>query len=335
MKLTFTAILACCLVWGAYAGPNSQQEKPDENPSNWTTGHAIGLNLSQVGLKNWSAGGDPSISFVIHGKYDANLVKNRHQWSNSLQGEWGMLRVKGENFRKNADFVAANTKYGFQIDKVTTDEEGKALPGHWFLTVAAGARSQFSKTFTYDGDGNKTGTISKFASPLLLNYSLGIDYKPNAFFSLYMSPLAARHIIVADDAIALQNLHGNNFKNVNNFFGAEIVASYSQQVYPKVAKRVPAEEGGDANAIFLASKVSLFKDYLNGPIENIDVDWQTSVNIKVARYISASVFLHMIWDWDVDTDSETAGVQRAVQFKDVIGVGVAYTIAGKKPNLNK
>lgn len=335
MKRLLTILLALCTTTFLYAGNTEKEEKPDDNPTNWVTGHSIGLNLSQVGLKNWSAGGDPSISFIAYGNYHATMTKNRHVWAAVVEGEWGMLRVKGEEFRKNSDYVAAETKYGFQIDQLIQDEEGKNLPGKWYLTVLAGTKSQFSKTYTYDSDGNRDNTISRFASPITVNYSLGIDYKPNAFFSLYMSPLSAKHIIVKSDIIAAKNIHGNNGQNINSFFGASIVAKYNQQVYPKPANRIDPNEGGDANAIFLSSQLGLFRDYLAGPAENIDVDWQTTVKIKVARYISASVFMHMIWDYDVDTDSETVGIQRNLQFKNVIGVGLAYTIGGKKPNLNK
>ena len=335
MRNLYLTILGVCMIGFVFASTPEKTAKPDENPTNWTTGHGIGLNISQVGLKNWSAGGDPSISFVLNGKYDAKMTKGRHMWDNHIHGEWGMLRIIGEEFRKNADYVAAETKYGFQIDKVVQDEEGKDLPGKWYMSVMAGAKSQFSKTYAFDDDGEKVNTLSKFASPVTVGYSLGIDYVPNPHFSLFMSPLAAKHIIVSNDAIAAMNLHGNNFKNVNNFFGAALIATYNQQVYPKPANRISPDDGGDANAIFLSSRLGLFRDYLNGPAENIDVDWQTSVNIKVARYITASVFLHMIWDYDVDTVSVTDGVQRNMQFIDVIGVGIAYTLAGKKPNLNK
>jgi hypothetical protein len=335
MRNLYLTILGVCVFGIVSAGNTESNDRPDENPTNWETGHAIGINMSQIGLKNWSAGGDPSISFIVHGMYSAKMSKNKHVWENNLAGEWGMLKIKGDDFRKNADFVAANTKYGFQIDKVVQDAEGANLPGKWFMSVQAGVQSQFSKTYAYDGDGNQDFTRSKFASPITVNSSIGIDYKPNAFFSLYMSPVAGKQIIVANDAIAARNLHGNNFKNVNNFFGATAIATYTQQVYPKAGNRIAAEDGGDANAVFLGSKLTLFKDYLNGPAQNIDVDWQTSVNVKVARFITASVFMNMIWDYDMDTDSGTDGVQRNVQIKDVIGVGVAYTVGGKKPNLNK
>jgi hypothetical protein len=267
--------------------------------------------------------------------YTAKVTKNKNVWSTKLSGEWGMLRIKGEEFRKSADFVAAETKYGYQIDKVVQDEEGKNLPGKWYLSVLAGAKSQFSKTYAFDGDGNKLGTQSRFSSPITVDYSLGVDYNPNPYFSLYLSPLAAKHIIVKSDRIAALNLHGNGGKNINSFFGATAVATYNQQVFPKKENRILPEDGGDANAIFLGSKLTLFKDYLNGPAQNIDVDWQTSITMKIARYLSASVFMHMIWDYDVDTDATTPDLQRKVQFKDVIGVGVAYTIGDKVPNRNK
>lgn len=335
MKYFYLLILCFGLVSVSFANSNKSDDKPDENPTNWTTGHSIGLNLSQIGLKNWSAGGDPSISFIFQGSYNAKMVKNKHMWQANMGGEWGMQKIKGDDFVKNADFIEVGTKYGFQIDKVVQDEEGNDLPGKWFLAAGVDARSQFSNTWELDDDDERDYVISKFANPITINYGIGIDYHPCESFSLFMTPVSAKHIIVTDDEIAALNRHGNNFENVANFFGATVIATYDQQVYPKPANRIAEEDGGDPNAVFLSSKIRIFKDYLAGPAKNIDVDWETSIKVKVAKYISASVFTHLIWDYDVDTDTDVDGVQRAVQFKDVIGVGIAYTISGKKPNLNK
>ena len=335
MRNLYLTILGLCMIGLVSGGTPEVSEKPDENPSYWKTNQGIGLNLSQVGLKNWSAGGDPSISFIISAYLQAKMIKHKHLWEADLSGEWGMLRIKGEDFRKNADFVAVSTKYGFQIDKLVQDEEGKDLPGKWYMTILTGVKSQFSKTYAHNDDGDRINTQSRYSSPITINYSLGFDYAPNPHFSLFISPVAAKQIIVKSDRIAELNLHGNNSKNINNFFGATVVATYKQQVYPKPANRIAKEDGVDPNAVFLNSKLALFRDYLNGPAENIDVDWQTSVTVKVARFISASVFTHLIWDYDVDTDASEDGMQRNLQFKNVIGVGVAYTIGDKEPNLNK
>lgn len=300
--------LAFCTTAFAQAPPSKTAsavgEEIDKLPDGWTTGGTGSLTFNQVGLKNWSAGGDPSISFLLASNYDAKLRKGKHLWQNTISADYGIQKIKGDPFRKNSDRIEALSKYGLQVDK-----EGK-----WYVATLFNAKSQFSKTFSFDPDGNKTGVISRWASPITLEYSIGVDYVPNEYFSLYMSPLASKWIIVTNDSIALLNLHGNNSKNVNTQVGALAVASYKQEVYKNVT---------------IGTTLKLYKDYLKGPAQNLDVDWQTNIGLKVNKYISANVFLHLIWDYDTDTDGATAGIQRSVQFKDVIGVGFSYSFQGK------
>lgn len=285
------------------ASAKDDQKTLAEKAEGWTHGGAGSLTFNQVGLKNWSAGGDPSISFLLAGGYNVDMKKGKHLWQNRFTAEYGIQKIKGQDFRKNADNLTLFSKYGFQIDK---NEK-------WFFATLMNFRSQFSKTFTYV-DNVKDKEISRFASPAIIEFSIGIDYIPNDKFSLYMSPVAAKWIVVADDAIAAMNIHGNNFENVNTQIGALAVASYNHQVHKNV---------------LLNSRLSLYKDYLNGPAQNIDIDWQTNIGLKVTKFISANVFVHLIWDYDVDTNPELAGVQRALQFKDVIGVGFSYSFQAK------
>ncbi|MEZ5010039.1 MAG: DUF3078 domain-containing protein [Chitinophagales bacterium] len=308
LYLTFVGIFIVAMLSAQptdkLASGKADKKVAAEKPEGWTHGGTGSLTFNQVGLKNWSAGGDPSISFLLAAGYNADMKKGKHIWQNRLSTEFGIQKIKGQSFRKNADNLELFSKYGFQID-----ENEK-----WYFATLLNFRSQFSETFTFDGDGNKTGTISKFASPAILEYSIGIDYVPNDKFSLYMSPIAAKWIFVADDAIAALNLHGNQGENVNTQVGALAVAAYKHQVHENVT---------------LGSTLKLYKDYLAGPAQNIDVDWQTNIGLKVTKFISASVFMHLIWDYDVDTNSEVAGMQRNLQFKDVIGVGFSYSFQAK------
>ncbi len=281
-----------------------KSENADKVDEGWTKGGTGAITFNQIGLKNWSAGGDPSISFLFALAYYADLKKGKHLWQNRANGQYGLQKVKGESFRKNTDILEFSSKYGYQIAE------------KWYFATLLSFRSQFSKTYEFDGDGNKIEPeISKFASPAIVEYSIGFDFVPNEIFNLYLSPVAARFIIVADDDIAAMNLYGNDFKNVNTAVGALAVANYKQEVFKNVT---------------IGSTLKLYKDYLNGPAQNIDVDWQTNIGLKVNDYISASLFIHLIYDYDVDTQADNATFDRNVQFKNVLGVGFAYNFGDKK-----
>lgn len=277
-----------------------------ENPEGWKIGGTGSLTFNQVGLKNWAAGGDPSISLLGVVNAYADYKYGKHLWQNRLGLEYGTQKIKDQAIRKNSDRIEFFSKYGYAVSK------------KWYASAYANLRTQMSPTFEYDADGNKLKTISKFANPMIIDGAIGMDYIPNQYLSIFMSPLATKMIFVANDEIALMNLHGNEFNNFRFELGATAIIAYKQEVLKNVN---------------VQSVLKVFKDYKNGPAQNIDIDWQNTIGLKVNKFLSAAVFTHMIWDYDQLIPQFEGGVQtgvaRKLQFRNVIGIGLAYTMEKK------
>ncbi len=75
--------------------------------------------------------------------------------------------------------------------------------------------------------------------------------------------------------------------------------------------------------ITLTTKLSLFSNYANNP-QNIDVNWETLLELKVNKFISATISTHLLYDDDVSITDSKGKVGPRTQFKEVIGVGFAY-----------
>lgn len=297
------------------------EKKMKENPDGWKVGGTGSLTFNQVGLKNWAAGGDPSISFLFLATPYADFKSGKHLWQNRLGAEYGLQKIRKEPFRKNSDRLELFTKYGYQIS-----DNGK-----WYVGAYANLKSQFTNTRDYAAANNPI--ISKFANPLYVETALGIDYIPNDKFSLFISPIAAKMTIVSDDSIAIRNLYGNDVNptdgKIQNFraeAGISAIATYKQEVVKNVT---------------VLSTLKLYKDYLHtvdykgdnaNVFADIDMDWQTTIGMKVNKYITANVFTHLIWDNDMatpdyDDNDVVTGNSAKIQFKDVIGVGLSYSMA--------
>jgi hypothetical protein len=48
---------------------------------------------------------------------------------------------------------------------------------------------------------------------------------------------------------------------------------------------------------------------------NIDVNWEVMVNLKANKFLTTSIFTHLIYDHNIIKET---------QFKEVLGVGVSY-----------
>jgi hypothetical protein len=79
----------------------------------------------------------------------------------------------------------------------------------------------------------------------------------------------------------------------------------------------------------------LFNNYTDKNLanrKNIDLNWETAVNMKVNQYIAASLIIHLIYDDDIDipVTRTVDGVQvnttsgPKLQFKQALGVGFSY-----------
>ena len=77
------------------------------------------------------------------------------------------------------------------------------------------------------------------------------------------------------------------------------------------------------------TKVDLFSNYLHNP-QNIDVNWQVLIAMKVNKYITTTLSTHLIYDDDIDisvddnNDGVTDAIGPRIQFKEAFGLGFNF-----------
>ena len=313
MKKLFLPLLALLTGWSSVtaqvdkAKTKDDEKKIVENPDGWKLGGTGSLTFNQVGLKNWAAGGDPSFSLLGVVNAYADYKYKKHLWQSRLGLEYGTQKNRGQNIRKNSDRLEIFSKYGYQVSE------------KFYVSTYANLRTLMAPTFEYDADGAKTQKISQFASPLFLEGAIGMDYIPNKYLSIFASPFATKMIIVSNDQIAALDRHGAFGKSFRYELGASAIISYKQEVMKNVN---------------IQSVARIFKDYRRGPAQNIDIDWQNTIGLKVNNFLSAAIFTHLIWDYDqlipvFDDQGAQTGSARKLQFRNVIGVGLAYSLEKK------
>ena len=83
--------------------------------------------------------------------------------------------------------------------------------------------------------------------------------------------------------------------------------------------------------ISLDSKLDLFTNYAHNP-QNIDIDWEVLLTMKINKYISANVSAHAIYDDDIlvplyrtiDGVKTKVGTGKRIQFKEILSLGFSY-----------
>ncbi len=304
-KLTLVMFL-CIIAVNIYAQDETVKDlkkasekgiKKDPNdtiPKIWKVGGQYALNVSQGSLSNWAAGGDEfslSLNSVLN--LYAFYKKDRHSWDNTFDFNLGYVKTTSLGSRKNDDRFDLLSKYGYALNSK--------------LNVAGlfNFRSQFFDGFTYDNNG--VGVFSStFLSPAYILLSPGLDYKPVDGLSIFVSPITVRWTIVQDDSLSAKGSYGvDPGHHSNTEFGAFLSINYFKEFNKVVSYK---------------GRLDLFSNYKNNP-QNIDVYFTNVLNVKLAKILTLSYGLDMIYDDDVRIfgDNRTSA---ALQVKSLLGLGV-------------
>jgi hypothetical protein len=273
----------------------------------WDKGASGNFLLNQSSLSNWQAGGQSSLSGAINLGFYANHYSKKWRWANRLDLGYGRQWQSGLDV-KTDDRIELNSR----LDRL--------LSKNWSVSANLTFRTQFTEGFEKPED---SVPISNFLAPAYTLAGLGFTYSPSASFSVFMSPATVKHTYVNDQRLADQGAYGLEGAELNSE-GVAIAGSASKN---------RLEIGAYINAYYkqklmeniqFESKLDLYSNYLNNP-QNIDVNWENVFMMKVNRYVTVNLVLHLIYDDDIKfTDSEGTGPR--TQFRQSLGLGLSYSL---------
>jgi len=274
----------------------------ESDTSYWSDAGKFGISFSQVGLSNWAAGGDPSVSFNGLFSYSLKYEKEPHLWISKLDASYGAQRIgrDGEPFKKTDDNLIFTTRYGYQISN------------KWYASILGDFRTQFYKGYSYENDTSIL--ISTFMAPGYSKIGVGFSYNhtfsENEFFSLTFAPLNGKSTFVRDDTLSAHGAFGVEPGEKFLFQGG---MDLSMSLNKELMKNVT-----------LTTSLSLFSQFTN--LDAIDVNWDMLIWFKINEYLAANISTQLIYDEDVTIiDSEGNQVNSLVQFKEVLGLGLTLT----------
>lgn len=274
----------------------------DENKSPWIYGGNFTLTFNQVSLTNWVAGGENSISGNAGILLTANYHKGSNKWDNTLDLGYGLVQQGNEDIvKKNEDKIDFSSQFG----RRATDK--------WFYSALFGFKSQFDKGYNYPDVDN---AISDFMAPAYLMLSAGMDYKPNDKFSVLLAPITGRMTVVNDKALSDIGA-----------FGVEPGSTSRTEMGGFV--KVNYKDSFIKEKLMVRSRLELFSNYIEKP-ENVDVNWELVLDMKISSYITARFQMLMIYDDDakigIDStgDGEIDKYVAKLQIKELVGIGFSY-----------
>lgn len=268
----------------------------------WKFNGVTSLNVSQLSLSNWAAGGENSLSGNALVKLSADFDDGTLNWDNDLHLGFGLIRQGDDPTRKSDDKLDLSSKFGYRASK------------NWFYSGLLSFKTQFIEGYDNPGEDDRT-KISNWLAPGYLNISAGMDLKPNDNFTMLIAPVSTKMTLVMDDDLSAAGSFGlDPGETIRAEFGSYIKLGYKKEILKNV---------------LLDTKLDFFSNYFENP-QFVDVNWDMLLTFKVNELISATLITQLIYDRDIEFGFDTTGdgihdtFEPRVQFKELFGLGLTY-----------
>lgn len=272
---------------------NIYANKKQKKDSLWKTGGDYSLVISQTALSNWASGGESSLASNARFNLFSNFKNDKSIWDNKLELGFGLQKHGEQGLKKIDDKFYLSSTYGRKAIK------------NWYYTFAISLKTQFANGFKYP---DKTKVISRFFAPAYIVMSFGIEYKPNEFFSLNIAPLSSKTTIVTMKELSDAGAFGlEPGKTVRAEFVGSLKMIYKQEVMKNIE---------------LNTKIEMLSNYKYSA-ENVDVDWEVFIKMKVNSHVTTTLSTHLIYDDNINITDKNGNIGPRTQFKEIIGIGIS------------
>lgn len=269
----------------------------------WENTNSIAFDFNEVAFKNWTSGGENSISGLLKIYFSRTFQREFTLWKTEIYGRYGLNKQEEREWRKTDDQIRINSTFGYRHKEKS----------NWYYTAKLNFRTQFTNGYKYP---NTEDPISRFFAPAYLFVGGGTQYNSaNKHFFVYLSPVTFKSTFVMDEALSNDGAYGvDPGKKIRREFGISVQSKWDTEIFKNVA---------------MINRIGLYTDYFNG-FGSIDVDWELVFKFKISNYFEANIGGHLIYDDDIlfgeDTngDGENDKFEPRVQIKQQLGVGVLY-----------
>lgn len=273
--------------------------------SYWENGVTLNLNLQQVSLTNWAAGGESSIAIGATVDAFSNYEREEIVWENRTRIAYGVIRNgdQANRFEKTNDVLSINTKYSQKFSE-------KIL-----MSAAINFNTQMDKGVKLENVAGQTERrrtlISDFMAPGYLQASLGLSFRSKENnFDVTVAPFTGRFTFVLNDSLSNAGSFGVLAgEQIRSEAGISIIGRFKTQIMKNIE---------------LSTNYNLFSNYQRFPTTVVNLEGE--LNLKVNEYIQSKISTQLIFDEDVLITRSDGTQGKEIQLKNVITVGFTLSL---------
>ena len=279
---------------------------------------SYGLNINQLVLSNWAAGGENTFAGKAFASF--TLLDHKKTFEQKLIGNFafGIARFASKGIEKQDDKI--DLTYSLSRNSMT----------QWNLSSIVTFNTQFANGYKYPNDST---VISTFFAPAYLTLSIGCSYKTkDERFQIYMSPVAGKVTFVMNQELADKGAFGVK----KGYYDQDSIWIPGEHIAPAIGVNVIINyKRSIGKNITYTTLLNTFYNYIERHDDDrlpIDVNWENTVNFMITKYISTILFVHLKYDHNTTFPvyDDIEGVQTVVdnvpklQFKESLGIAFIH-----------
>ena len=279
---------------------------------------SYGLNIKQLALSNWAAGGENTFAGKAFASF--TLLDHKKTFEQKLIGNFafGIARFASKGIEKQDDKI--DLTYSLSRNSMT----------QWNLSSIVTFNTQFANGYKYPNDST---VISTFFAPAYLTLSIGCSYKTkDERFQIYMSPVAGKVTFVMNQELADKGAFGVK----KGYYDQDSIWIPGEHIAPAIGVNfIINYKRSIGKNITYTTLLNTFYNYIERHDDDrlpIDVNWENTLNFMITKYISTILFVHLKYDHNTTFPvyDDIEGVQTVVdnvpklQFKESLGIAFIH-----------
>ncbi len=271
----------------------------------WLTGFESSIQLSQNYVsENWYKGGQSNLNLHTRTYFKLTYHSNDGKiiWNNEVEDKLGLYSAQNQNegqgYQISNDLLRLRSNFGLKAMK------------RWYYTIDGEFKTQLFNT--YRNKNNTEVLQSAFFAPIHFNGGLGMKYTYGKSGKVYgrkfsistnIAPLSFTYKKSFRDDIELSRYGFNPNKMSDYSIGSTIKAQINWQFNMDIS---------------WTSRLNFNTSY-----SHIETEWENTLNMKVGRYFSTRINLHLRYDDSVPPQSNW---QRYLQINELLSFGFNYKL---------
>ena len=278
---------------------------------------SYGLNINQLALSNWAAGGENSATGKAFANFALKYTNKTFEQTFGGAFAFGISRFADKRIEKQDD----------KIDLTyTVSRKSKA---QWNYSMVTTFNTQFANGYKYPNDST---VISSFFAPAYLTVSAGYTYKTkDERFQIFLSPLAGKATFVINQDLADQGAFGvkKGYYDQNEIWipgehvaaviGVNVIINYKQPI------------GKNINYITMLNGFYNYSERRTDQRRTrLDFNWENTVNFVISRHLTTILFVNLKYDhnttfpvYDEDGTTVIDNVPK-LQVKESLGIAFVH-----------